>query len=53
MPKKIESAVLCVTHRNEVCNSVEHRAEKSRLLLAGHVFQNGDTRIRNFSVEYS
>ena len=53
MPKKIESTVVCVTHRTELCNSVEHRADRSKLSLAGHVFVNVDKRIRNFSVESS
>jgi Fe-S cluster assembly ATPase SufC len=53
VPKKIESAVMYVTHRTELCNSVEHRADKSKLSLAGHVFLNGDKRMRNFSAENS
>lgn len=53
VPKEIESAAVYVTHRAELCNSVEHRADKSKLSLAGHVFLNGNKRIRNFSVENS
>ena len=53
VPKKTESAVVYVTHRTGLCNSVEHRADKSKLSLAGRVFLNGDKRIRNFSVEIS
>ena len=53
MPEKIESAVVYVTYGTEMCNSVERRADKSNLSLAGHVFRKGDKRIWNFSVENS
>ena len=53
MPKEIEAAIVYLTHRTEMCNSIKHRADKTKLSLAGHVFLNGDERIRNFSVENS
>jgi hypothetical protein len=51
VPKKIESAAVNATHRTEMCNSFEHRPDKSKLSLVGHVFINGDKIIRNFSAE--